>query len=444
MAESALMQNKYRLWKQGLCWLMLLGPLFFLSYGQVNQFTATRHDVGSMVLGWEHAIPFMPWTIVPYWSIDLLYGISLFICTSKQELTRHGCRLLAASLIACVGFLLFPLKFTFVRPETQGMAGWLFQQLEQFDLPYNQAPSLHIILTWLLWLRFRQHLGKGARLLSGAWFLLIAVSVLTTWQHHFIDAISGIVVGVLISYAIPIDGRWQWERPSADALRLATKYCAGGIAFLLAGLGITYGIILLWPAAALLMAAAGYAGLGVSVFQKNNHGDLSLSARWLLFPYLAGAWLSKGWFSRRISRSNTICNGVVLGRFPDKTVAQAAVLDLTAEFHKGRRKTERWEAYPLMDLVVPEIQDIWQAVMKLRQLQQGHKGVLVCCALGLSRSATVVAAWLLSEGHVGSVPQAVALIKSQRPQVVLTPAHLQVLETFSKELRCQVSLRPVK
>lgn len=439
MAESALMQNKVGLWKRGLCWLVLLGPLFFLSYGQVNQFTATRHDVGSLVLGWEQAIPFMPWTIVPYWSIDLLYGISLFICTSKLELTRHVCRLLAASLIACVGFLLFPLKFTFIRPETQGIFGWLFQQLEQFDLPYNQAPSLHIILTWLLWLRFRQHLGKGARRLFGGWFLLIAVSVLTTWQHHFIDVVSGIVVGVLISYAIPIESQWRWKRPSAHALRLAAKYFAGGIVFLLAGLGIPHGFILLWPAAAILMVAAGYAGLGVSVFQKNNHGELSLSARCLLLPYLAGAWLSKKGFSRRISLSNVIYDGVALGRFPDFTVAQAALLDLTAEFHKGRRKTEHWEAYPLMDLVVPGVREIHQAVIKLRQLRQGHESVLVCCALGLSRSATVVAAWLLSEGHAESVPQAVALIKSRRPQVVLTPAHLQVLETFSKELQCQIS-----
>ncbi|MBS0850055.1 phosphatase PAP2/dual specificity phosphatase family protein [Citrobacter sp. JGM124] len=439
MAESALMQNNTSLWKRGLCWAVLLGPLFFLSYGQVNQFTATRHDVGSMVLGWEHAIPFMPWTIVPYWSIDLLYGISLFICTSRQELSRHGCRLLAASLIACVGFLLFPLKFTFVRPETLGIFGWLFQQLEQFDLPYNQAPSLHIILTWLLWLRFRHHLGKEARLLSGAWFLLIAVSVLTTWQHHFIDVVSGIVVGVLISYAIPVENRWRWKRPSEYAVRLAAKYCAGGIVCLLAGLWIHHCFALLWSAVALLMVAAGYAGLGVSVFQKNNHGDVSLSARLLLFPYLAGAWLSRKWFSRRLSLSNVIYDGVALGRFPDTMVAQVAVLDLTAEFHKGRRKTEHWEAYPLMDLVVPGVRDIHLAVIKLSQMQQGHESVLVCCALGLSRSATIVAAWLLSEGHAGSVTQAVALIKSRRPQVVLTFAHLQVLETFSKELQCQIS-----
>jgi len=94
----------------------------------------------------------------------------------------------------------------------------------------------------------------------------------------------------------------------------------------------------------------------------------------------------------------------------------------------------------LMDLVVPKIQDIRQAAMKLYQMRQVHESVLVCCALGLSRSATVVAAWLLIEGHAASVSQAVVLIKSQRPQVVLTPAHIQVLETFNKELQChQVS-----
>jgi protein-tyrosine phosphatase len=433
------MQNKFSLWKQGLCWLLLLGPLFFLSYGQVNQFTATRSDVGSQVFSWEHVIPFLPWTIVPYWSIDLLYGISLFICTSQRELTRHGLRLLAASLIACAGFLLFPLKFTFVRPETQGMVGWLFQQLEQFDLPYNQAPSLHIILTWLLWLRFRQHQRRGARLVCGAWFWLIAASVLTTWQHHAIDVFSGIIVGLMISYAIPIEGGWRWRSPSSQQLRLAVKYFAGGVVFLLAGLCIPNGFILLWPATALLMVAAGYAGLGVSIFQKNIHGELSLSARWFLLPYLAGAWLSKSWFCRRIALSNVIYDGVALGSFPHKNVAQAAVLDLTAEFHKCNRDAKCWQAHPLMDLVVPEIQDIRQAVMALRQLRQSHGTVLVCCALGLSRSAMVVAAWLLSEGYAGSVSQAVALIKARRPHVVLTPSHLNALETFSKEPRCQIS-----
>lgn len=65
--------------------------------------------------------------------------------------------------------------------------------------------------------------------------LLIAASVLTTWQHHFVDVLSGFIVAVVISYAIPIEGQWRWKRPSPHALRLAAKYTLGGIIFLLAG-----------------------------------------------------------------------------------------------------------------------------------------------------------------------------------------------------------------
>lgn len=439
MADSALTPERYRLWKQGLCWLLLLGPLFFLSYGQVNHYTATRSDVGSLVFSWERSVPFMPWTIVPYWSIDLLYGISLFICTSSRELTRHAWRLAAASLVACAGFLLFPLKFTFIRPESPGIFGWLFHQLEQFDLPYNQAPSLHIILTWLLWLRFRQHLTGPARLLCGGWFWLIAVSVMTTWQHHFIDVITGIAVGIVISYAIPMTGGWRWQRPGPRARQLGIRYAAGGLTALTFGLCLPYGIILLWPAAALFMVAAGYAGLGTTLFQKTSQGQLSLSARWLLWPYLAGARLSKRWFSRTLPSASAILDGVWLGGFPDRAARDVAVLDLTAEFHHRPAPGTIWHSSPLMDLLPPDLPALQVAVTRLNQLRPPQGRLLVCCALGLSRSATVVAAWLLAEQHAASVGDAVNLIRSQRPQVVLTPDHLQLLERF-KEAQCPTSV----
>ncbi len=132
-------------------------------------------------------------------------------------------------------------------------------------------------------------------------------------------------------------------------------------------------------------------------------------------------------------------DGVSLGCFPDKSLQQTAVLDLTAEFHHRTRVPGVWYAYPLMDLVVPDVQDIAQAVAKLTELRQGHLTVVVCCALGLSRSATVVAAWLLAQGHVSCVQEAIDLIKSQRPQVVLTPAYIHALEQFQGTL-CQISL----
>lgn len=433
MRESLRPGQRAGLWKQGLGWLLLLGPLFFITYGQVNQFTAARQDVGSLAFDWEQAIPFVPWTIVPYWSIDILYGLSLFICTSQQELTRHAYRLVTASLIACSAFLLFPLRFTFARPATSGVYGWLFQQLEQVDLPYNQAPSLHIILAWLLWLRFRQHLNGAVKPLVGSWFLLIAISVLTTWQHHVIDVASGIVTAIMISYAIPMAGQWHWRTSSAQARRLSARYATGGTGLFLASAFFPYGYLLSWPALSLSLVAIGYAGFGPAIFQKNAQGEMSLSARILLLPYLLGIRLSRQWLSRRLPRASLIVDGVYLGGFPDTKIQQRGVLDLTAEFARSRQQITTWHSCPLMDLVVPERCEILQAVDQLKALQHMCGSVLVCCALGLSRSATIVAAWLLKEGYVDNTAQAVAFIKARRPQIVLTARHLDVLQQIEDE-----------
>ncbi|MBW7983416.1 PAP2 superfamily protein [Enterobacillus tribolii] len=422
------------LWRRGAVWLVVLAPLFFLTYGQVNQFTAGRAGVESLVFGWETQIPFLPWTIVPYWSIDLLYGLSLFVCTSRRELTRHAWRLVAASLLACAGFLLFPLKFSFVRPQSEGLFGWLFQQLELFDLPYNQAPSLHIMLAWLLWLRFWPHLRGVWRPVMSAWFLLIAASVLTTWQHHFIDVLTGLAAGVVISYAIPINSNWRWRPASGKGRRLMLRYAAAALICLITGFSALAYAWLLWPGMALGAIALAYAGLGSGALQKNANGNISPSSRLLLFPYRLGARLSMCWFMRRLAPVTEIAPGMFVGGYPLRSVSQGAVLDVTAEFSRNRHTAGRgYVCEPMLDLVAPDAEQLERAVMALTQLQAQYGSVLVHCALGLSRSALVGAAWLLACGVAASPRQSVELLHCRRPQIVLSPSFLQVLEQWHQQ-----------
>ncbi len=186
-------------WQRGVAWLLFLGPFFFLSYGFANSMAARWQVSDALVYEWEQHIPFLPWTILPYWSIDLFYGLSFLLCRTALQVDRHALRLLTAQLVSVACFLAFPLRFSFSRPDADGLFGALFDALAGFDLPYNQAPSLHISLLVILWVRFAAATRGPLRGLVDAWAALIAVSVLTTYQHHFIDLPSGALVGLTCS-----------------------------------------------------------------------------------------------------------------------------------------------------------------------------------------------------------------------------------------------------
>ena len=87
-------------WRRGVAWLLFLGPFFFLSYGFANTMAARWQVSDAVVFGWERHIPFMPWTILPYWSIDLFYGLSFLLCRNALQVDRHALRLLTAQLVS--------------------------------------------------------------------------------------------------------------------------------------------------------------------------------------------------------------------------------------------------------------------------------------------------------------------------------------------------------
>ena len=61
-----------------------------------------------------------------------------------------------------------------------------------------------------------------------------------------------------------------------------------------------------------------------------------------------------------------------------------------------------------------------------------HGPLRVSCALGFSRSACAVAAWLLTSGRAADVDAAIALIRQRRPAIVLGPGHRAALATLAQ------------
>ncbi|SDB89808.1 phosphatase PAP2/dual specificity phosphatase family protein [Acinetobacter boissieri] len=431
--------------------LALLGFIFFTSYGFANWYATTRLNVPEIMFAWEKDIPFVPWTIVPYWSIDLFYALSVLICANVSILSTHIKRLLTAQLICVSCFLIFPLEFTAHRPESHGFFGMMYNALMGFDKPFNQAPSLHIVLLVILWVFYAQRTQHVWRWIVHIWAFLIGVSVLTTWQHHFIDIPTGVVVAALCLWVWPDS---EYEKPlkqiqiTADKKRttLATYYFIGSISLcVFASYFKSFALWLLWPSLSLLMVALIYMCLNASAFQKNSHGRMSVAVLILLTPYLIAAWVNSRLWTRKKPQPSLIIQNethfpkhiqLYLGRISRfKTLQQFdGLLDTCAELPVSVPAMCKYQLTPILDLTTPTLAQLQHGAEALESLVQKldtHKttsNILISCALGYSRSACVLAAWLIYYRHAKTVQDAVNIIKVSRPFVVLKLNHLQVLQ----------------
>ena len=442
--------------KISLCKLALVGALFYTSYGLSNHHAASLAYVPEIAFAWEHGIPFWAWTIVPYWSLNLMYAAAFFLCRDTREQNRYVARLVSAQIIATTCFMLFPLHFGWPKPPTDGLSGWLFDSLVAFDLPYNQAPSLHIALAIIVgafyWTRFPK-----IRLPLLLWQSLIALSVLTTYQHHFIDVPTGALLGWLVLWAIPQHGVSPFRRPFGTQGRLKTSeasfceaktspatrsreikiamlYLAGAVLSALPSLFGGAWLWMLWVSVSLSVVAFAYLTGNAAVFQKQADGRLSAAATILLLPYLAGVRLNMAYWLRGKAKTVRVRDDVLIGSVSGISDDLPAVLDVCAEYPRPRYRGT-YRVLPLLDMVAPSENDLVQAASLLETLRRQHGKVLTCCALGYGRSAAVVLTWLLVYGGCRDLAQATAELKQARPQTVLPPETAKAVEAAAGRLK---------
>ena len=459
--------------KTSLLKLALVGILFYASYTLSNYYAASLAYVPEIAFAWERGIPFWAWTIVPYWSLNLMYAAAFFLCRNACEQNRYVARLVSAQIVATTCFMLFPLHFGWPKPPTDRLWGWLFDSLVAFDLPYNQAPSLHIALSIIVgafyWTRFPK-----IRLPILLWQSLIALSVLTTYQHHFIDVPTGALLGWLVLWAIPQHGVSPFRRRSLSVvqpdsqtgrlktseasfceaktnntdlreaktspetrsreIKIAMLYLAGAV---LSALPSFFGgawLWMLWVSVSLSVVAFAYLTGNAAVFQKQADGRLSAAATVLLLPYLVGVRLNMAYWLRGKAKTAWVRDDVLIGSVSGISDDLPAVLDVCAEYPRSRYRGS-YRVLPLLDMVVPSENDLVQAASLLEALRRQHGKVLTCCALGYGRSAAVVLTWLLVYGGCRDLAQATAELKQVRPQMALPPETARAVEAAAGRLK---------
>ena len=493
--------------------LVVVAAIFYASYGATNALASARANVPEIYFAWERALPFWAWSIVPYWSLNLLYALGFFLCRDAGELARYVTQLLAAQIIATLFFIIFPLQMSWEKPAVSGFSGFLFSSLAAFDLPFNQAPSLHVILCVVVgafYLRKARAVWLKAAL--AAWFALIGLSVLTTYQHHFIDIPTGLAAGCLVLLIRPLDGEPLSFAIAREAARYKWAALYLGLAFLTLFAAIVgakiWGAWMLWLSWASLsfaLVACGYAFLGAGVFAKNGQGRHAAAAKALLFPYLCVARLNALFWLRGRRLSDEILPGLYLG-----SVKQAgkfdAVLDCAAEFERPGG-AQIYASLPMLDMITPGADELRRGADELERIvkttlgggenlpqtaaelgsnfsseangyanerdfkfhrqagprlnlqtrgsaskdeeqtleqtlansnervaEANDKKVLVCCALGYGRSASVLLAWLVIYAGLG-FDEALNLLRSHREKIAVSSSLRERIARLAARVR---------
>ena len=437
-----------------------LSLLFLVVYGGCNWITAHRHEVSPFYFEWERAIPFVPWLILPYMSIDLFFVAAPFLCRTQAERRLFSKRVIAAILIAGTCFLLFPLRFGFDRPHSIGWSGALFDWFRGMDAPFNLVPSLHAALWVFLINLYARHLRGIAWTVAMGWFGLIGLSPVLVHQHHVIDIAGGfILAGYCFYFFRPSEREPTVSAAAASTnrhsnhairesciagtynVRVGAHYIIGALICLAATIVLRpWSMVLLWPAVSLGIVATAYFGVGPKIFRKGV-GKLPLSTKLVLGPCLLGQHLSLIYYRRQCRPWDEIFLGIWIGRqLNNREAGRAvregvtAVLDLSAEFSETKPfRALNYKNIPVLDLTAPTSAQLNEmAEFITSNMERGI--VYVHCKIGYSRSTAAIVAYLLVSGRANNAAEAFSIIRRARPSIIIRPEIVSALQQFEHSI----------
>lgn len=140
-------------------------------------------------------------------------------------------------------------------------------------------------------------------------------------------------------------------------------------------------------------------------------------------------WLNSRLWTYKKQAINHICENIYLGRIPSNNLLSqnqfTSVVDLCAELPISKF-AGNYSLIPVLDMTPLTAKVCQKATSIIEQYHQQGK-VLVYCALGYSRSATAIIAWLLWSNRANNVDDAINMVKKSRQNIVISAQQRQIL-----------------
>ncbi|MDR2122606.1 MAG: dual specificity protein phosphatase family protein [Flavobacteriaceae bacterium] len=408
--------------------LMASYILFLIIYNFSGWYVSNIGNVDSFVFRFEYHIPFLSWMIVPYMSSGLLFGLVFFMCSSRNQLILLTKRINFITIVSGLCFIIFPLKYSFVKPEVETpLLNLCYQFLNSWDTNYNQAPSLHISYACVFWSILRTELNGRWKTAAEVWLLIMSISTLTIYQHHFIDIVAALLLVCVTFLVFPNNKNRNF--------RIQFIFFLSGMLFILMALLVYQyisisGLLILWVSLALFLVGMAY-GNSNARFLKRKDGTISMINTILYFPYIFTYKIMRRFFCKNnkqpvrevfphIFVGAMLYSAKLVNEFgiDDKTI----VIDLSAEVEENKmiRQNSIYYSFPILDVgdaskeYVTSIVDL--ICEKYKILQPGEK-IHIHCLMGYSRSVYIAAMFIKRYLNI-STEKAIAIVSERYPEAI--------------------------
>jgi len=420
--------------------LTLWSAVFALVYNFSAWYISRLDNVPSFVFGFERYIPFLNWTIIPYMTSGIFICLVFILCKTRKELVVLTKRMLFVTIVAGICFILFPLKFSLPKPDVSNtVLGFSFDLLVKFDSPFNQSPSLHIAYAFIFWTVLRKF-NKGWRTVIILWLILLGISTLTTYQHHFIDVLTGNILAHLSFIIIPYDkNNFIYRNFHVANFYFLLGWILISAAILLYNFDGLIWVILPWPAVVVMLIGYQYQKNNI-YFLKDKNGNISLFKKIFYLPYLLIYWLF--WkFRRKNNVPLEILPKIYISSKPGKEDLKhfkisrnTSVYDLSAELEAipEIKENSSYYFFPYLDIAMFDAEETRKLIIQItknyKQLPEDGK-ILIHCTMGYTRSSIIGA---LVMKNILSLPldQTITRIRSINKNAVIHSYLLDFLTKF--------------
>ncbi|MGG5210905.1 phosphatase PAP2 family protein [Chryseobacterium sp. MIQD13] len=425
--------------KQQFYSFVLCAIVFMIVYNSAAWYTSRAEKIPSFVFDFEKHVPFLPWSMIPYMTSGIFFCSVFFQCKDKEQLKILTRRMLFVTVAAALCFIMFPLRFSLPKPNTDdSVLKYSFLFLKIFDSPFNQSPSLHIAYAFIFWTVFRNF--KKFRTFLMIWLILLGISTLTTYQHHFIDILSGIVLAHISFILFPYRKYdFQYRNFHVANFYFLFGWILASVSILLNRFSDHLWLILLWPALMSMIIGYHYQK-NHTHFLKDKNGRISLAKKSFYMPYLIIYWLF--WkFLRKNRKPLEILPRIYISSRPGsedlhyfQTNNPVLVYDLSAEIEEIQelRQKTSYHSVPFLDIGTFDMNETKKLITEItenyKKLPADGK-IFIHCTMGFARSSVI---GILVMKNILSLPvdDAAETMKSINKNAVLHP----YLKDFLKKI----------